>query len=101
MENKLQRYFIWVYPLKGMFKFNYWNRPNLVEFIGFLIKAVIIMLGLGFGIYIWWFYIGSLLSSIAIIWSSTIKTIPTLIWFNMVWSLLSIIVILRHFGVIS
>jgi len=51
-----------------------------------------------FGISIWWIYIIALVTSLALIWSSTVKTLPTLIWFNLIWSALAITFLLKHFG---
>lgn len=87
----------WFQALKKMFRRDYWSRANFVEFIAFVIKALIIVPGLLFGIEIWWFYIFSFVSSLGLVWSSTIKTIPTLIWFNILWMFLSIIFIVRYF----
>ena len=87
----------WIYALKTMGKRKYWNRPNTVEFIAFIVKGMIIIPGLLFGIQIWWFYIFAALSSLGLIWSSTKKTIPTLIWFNILWTTLAIIAIAKHF----
>ncbi len=79
-----------------MFNRNYWNKPNTVEFFAFVAKAVIIIPGLLFNKQIWWLYIFALVSSLMLIWSSTVKTIPTLIWFNILWSLLAITAIIKH-----
>ena len=90
----------WFYALKTMGKKEYWTRANTVEFFAFVAKAMIIIPGLLFDISIWWFYVFALVSSLALIWSSTIKTIPTLIWFNILWSILAIVFILKHFGLV-
>ena len=95
MKNKYS--WEWVAALKTMRNRQYWNRPNTVEFFGFFVKALIILPGLVFGIQIWWLYIFALVSSLAIIWSSTVKTIPTLIWFNLVWSIVAFLAIAKHF----
>lgn len=87
----------WIYALKTMGKRKYWNRPNTVEFFAFIVKAMIIIPGLLFGIQIWWFYIFAALSSLGLIWSSTKKTIPTLIWFNILWTTLATVAIAKHF----
>jgi hypothetical protein len=87
----------WIYALKTMGKKKYWNKPNTVEFFAFIVKAMIIIPGLLFGIQIWWFYIFAALSSLGLIWSSTKKTIPTLIWFNILWTALAIVAIAKHF----
>jgi hypothetical protein len=96
MKNHMQ----WVVALKTMSKKEYWNKANTVEFLAFVAKAAIIIPGLLFDISVWWFYIFALISSLGLIWSSTVKTIPTLIWFNILWSFLAIIYILKHFGVL-
>jgi hypothetical protein len=90
------RHLQWLFALKKMFAKEYWNKPNTVEFFAFVIKALIIIPGLLFGIEIWWLYIFALFSSLALIWSSTIKTIPTLIWFNILWSALAIIFLVKY-----
>jgi hypothetical protein len=80
-----------------MGKKEYWNKENTVEFFAFAVKGMIIIPGLLFGIEIWWLYIFALISSLALIWSSTVKTLPTLIWFNILWSSLAIIFLVRYF----
>ena len=90
----------WVVALKSMGKKEYWNKANTVEFFAFVAKGVIIIPGLLFDITIWWLYIFALVSSLGLIWSSTVKTIPTLIWFNILWSALAITFIAKHFGLL-
>ena len=87
----------WLAALRTMKFRGYWNKPNTVEFFAFVAKAIIIIPGLLFGIQIWWLYIFALVSSLMLIWSSTVKTIPTLIWFNILWSILAITAIVKHF----
>ncbi len=87
----------WLYALRTMKFKEYWNKPNTVEFFAFVAKAIIIIPGLLFGIQIWWLYIFALVSSLMLIWSSTVKTIPTLIWFNILWSFLASTAIIKHF----
>jgi hypothetical protein len=87
----------WMQALKTMGHRGYWNRANTVEFFAFVAKAVIIIPGLLFDIQFWWLYIFALVSSLGLIWSSTVKTIPTLIWFNILWSILAIVAIVKHF----
>jgi hypothetical protein len=41
-----------------------------------------------------------LISSLALIWSSTVKTLPTIIWFNILWTILASLTILKHFNII-
>jgi hypothetical protein len=64
---------------------SYWNRENTIEFFAFMTKLIIIIPGLLFGVQFWWLYIFALVSSAALIWSSTVKTLPTLIVFNGAW----------------
>lgn len=90
----------WVIALKTMGHKKYWTRANIVEFFAFVVKGAIIIPGLLFDISIWWFYILALISSLGLIWSSTVKTIPTLIWFNILWSILAITYIARYWGIL-
>jgi hypothetical protein len=90
----------WLDALKTMKYKKYWDRPNTVEFFAFMTKIAIIFPGLLLGKQFWWLYAIALISSLALIWSSTIKTLPTIIWFNILWSLLAILSILKHFNII-
>jgi len=90
----------WLDALKTMKYKKYWNKPNTVEFFAFMTKIAIIFPGLLLGKQFWWLYIFALISSLALIWSSTVKTLPTIIWFNILWSLLATLSILKHFNVI-
>jgi hypothetical protein len=87
----------WLYTLKTMKYKEYWNKPNTVEFFAFMTKAAIIIPGLLFNTQIWWLYIIALLTSLSLIWSSTVKTLPTIIWFNILWSFLATAAIVKHF----
>lgn len=87
----------WYLALKTMKNRSYWTKANSVEFFAFVVKGTIIIPGLLFDIQIWWLYIFALVSSLMLIWSSTVKTIPTLIWFNILWSILAILAISKHF----
>ena len=86
----------WLTALKTMGNKNYWNKANTVEFFAFVAKGAIIIPGLLFDKQWWWLYIFALVSSIMLIWSSTVKTIPTLIWFNILWTALAITAILKY-----
>ena len=86
----------WYYAIKTMFIKNYWNKANIVEFFAFATKLCIIFPGLLFGKQWWWLYIFALVSSLALIWSSTIKTLPTIILFNIGWSILATTAILKY-----
>jgi len=90
----------WFDALKTMGHRKYWTKANTVEFFAFVVKGTIIIPGLLFDVSVWWLYIFALVSSLALIWSSTVKTIPTLIWFNILWSALAITYILRYFNII-
>lgn len=88
--------FEWIKSLKNLSNKSYWNRANTVEFFAFMTKLCIIFPGLLFGKQWWWLYIFALVSSIALIWSSTIKTLPSVILFNIGWSILAITAILKY-----
>jgi hypothetical protein len=87
----------WIAALKTMRNKKYWNKPNTVEFWAFSTKLSIIFPGLLLGKQWWWLYIFALVSSLALIWSSTKKTLPTIILFNIGWSILASIALLKHF----
>ena len=76
---------------------SYWNRTNVIEFWAFSTKLSIIIPGLLFGIQFWWLYIFALVSSLALILTSTVKTLPTIIYFNVGWSILATAAIVKHF----
>lgn len=87
----------WVLAIKTMFNRSYWNKANSVEFFAFMTKLCIIFPGLLFGKQWWWLFVFALVSSIALIWSSTIKTLPSIILFNIGWSILATFAIIKHF----
>jgi hypothetical protein len=87
----------WITALRSMGHRKYWNRPNTVEFFAFMTKAAIIIPGLLFETQFWWLYIFALVTSLALIWSSTVKTLPTIIWFNIIWSILATAALVKHF----
>ena len=86
----------WLEALKKMGHKEYWNKANTVEFFAFVVKAAIIIPGLLFDIQWWWLYIFALATSFMLIWSSTVKTLPTLIWFNILWIFLAIAAIIKN-----
>jgi hypothetical protein len=86
----------WINALKTMRNKSYWNLPNTVEFFAFMTKAAIIIPGLIFGVQFWWLYIFALITSLSLIWSSTVKTLPTIIWFNIIWSILAATAIIKY-----
>ena len=88
----------WIDALKTMGNKKYWNKPNTVEFWAFTTKLYIIFPGLLFGKQWWWLYIFALISSLLLIWSSTKKTLPTIILFNIGWSILATLAIIKHWA---
>ena len=82
---------------RGLFLKEYWNKVNTIEFFAFSTKLLIIFPGLLFGKQFWWLFVFALVSSLALILTSTIKTLPTIIYFNIGWSILATAAILKHF----
>lgn len=74
----------------------YWTNYNIVEFVSWLAKAIIIIPGLIFGIQMWWLYFLTLATSLTLIWASNKKLLPTLVGFNTMWAWLSLMVISQH-----
>lgn len=77
---------------------DYWTTYNTVEFLAWATKAAVIVPGLVFGLEVWWLHVLTLGTSVALIWASMRKLLPTLIAFNTLWIFLSMTVILRHFA---
>lgn len=75
---------------------DYWTDYNVVEALAWLAKAIIIIPGLIFKIEIWWLYFFSLCTSIALVWASEKKLLPTLVGFNTMWIWLSLMVLAQH-----
>ena len=86
----------WIIALQTIRYKKYWNKANTVEFFAFMTKLCIIFPGLLFGKQWWWLYIFALISSLALIWSSTKKTLPTIILFNIGWFILAFTAILKY-----
>lgn len=82
---------------KQLFTKSYWNKVNIIEFWAFSTKLSIIIPGLLFGKQWWWLYIFAIASSLALIFTSTIKTLPTIIYFNVAWVILATTAIVKHF----
>jgi hypothetical protein len=74
----------------------YWTNYNIVEFVSWVAKAIIIIPGLIFGIQIWQLYYLTLLTSVTLIWASRKKSLPTLVGFNTLWAWLSCMVLAQH-----
>jgi hypothetical protein len=83
--------------VKDMSNRSYWTKVNTVEAWGFATKIAIIFPGLLLGRQFWWLYIFAIISSIALIWTSTHKTLPTVILFNVAWVVLASLSIFKHF----
>jgi len=83
--------------IKTMSSKSYWSRVNTVEAWGFATKIAIIFPGLLFGKQWWWLYIFAIISSVSLIWTSTKKTLPTIILFNVLWIILASASIIKHF----
>jgi hypothetical protein len=74
----------------------YWTNYNTVEFLSWGAKAIIIIPGLIFGISLWWLYFLTLFTSLALIWASNKKLLPTLVGFNTIWTWISCMVLAQH-----
>jgi hypothetical protein len=74
----------------------YWTNYNTVEFLSWAAKAIIIIPGLIFGVQIWWLYFLTLATSLALIWASNKKLLPTLVGFNTIWTWISCMVLTQH-----
>ncbi len=74
----------------------YWTNYNTVEFVSWAAKAVIIIPGLIFGVSLWWLYFLTLATSLALIWASNKKFLPTLVGFNTLWTWISCMVLAQH-----
>lgn len=81
---------------RNWFRRSYWTNYNVVEALSWLAKAVVIVPGLIFGINIWQLYFVTLATSVALIWASEKKVLPTLVGFNTLWIWLSLMVIAQH-----
>lgn len=74
----------------------YWTKTNIIEAWAFMTKIAIIFPGLLFEVQWWWLYIFALASSLALILTSTVKTMPTIIWFNIAWVFLASASIIKY-----
>jgi hypothetical protein len=78
------------------FSKEYWKPYNIVEAASWFAKVIIIIPGLVFGIQIWWLYFFAAITSLALIWASSKKLLPSLVAFNTIWTWLAIAVIVQH-----
>ena len=74
----------------------YWTNYNTVEFLSWSAKAIIIIPGLIFKISLWWLFFLTLVTSLALIWASNKKLLPTLVGFNTIWVWISCMVLAQH-----
>jgi len=74
----------------------YWTDYNIVEFVSWLAKAIIIVPGLIFGVSVWWLFFLTLATSLTLIWASNKKLLPTLVGFNTLWVWISCMVLAQH-----
>ena len=74
----------------------YWTDYNIIEFLAWMAKAIIIVPGLIFGIELWYMHFLTLCTSSALIWASMRKSLPTLILFNTIWICISLTIIIKH-----
>ena len=81
---------------KMWFTREYWTDYNTVEFVSWVAKAIIIIPGLIFGIQLWWLYFLTMFTSLALIWASNKKFLPTLVGFNTIWVWISCMVLPQH-----
>ncbi len=81
---------MWVSP-------KYWTNYNFVEATSYLSKMAIIVSQVLFYTTVWWFYLITLISSLALIWASNKKLLPTMILFNTAWVAVSCFVLSRTF----
>lgn len=96
-NNKIHKGNKIVNAIKTMSNRSYWTKVNTVEALGFATKIAIIFPGLLFDKQFWWLYIFAIISSVSLIWTSTRKTLPTIILFNVMWIILASLSILKHF----
>jgi hypothetical protein len=75
----------------------YWTNYNFVEASSYLSKMAIIVSQVLFYATVWWFYLITLISSLALIWASNKKLLPTMILFNTAWVAVSCFVLARTF----
>ena len=75
---------------------SYWTDYNIIEFMSWMAKAIIIVPGLIFGIELWYFYFLTLATSSLLIWASMRKSLPTLIVFNTIWIIISLTIIIKN-----
>lgn len=74
----------------------YWTDYNVIEFLSWMAKAIIIVPGLIFGIELWYMHFLTLTTSSLLIWASMRKSLPTLIVFNTIWIVISLTILIKN-----
>jgi hypothetical protein len=75
---------------------SYWTDYNTIEFAAWFAKGMIIIPGLVFHVEIWQLHLATLVTSSLLIWASMRKGLPTLLAFNTMWIMLSLVVVVRN-----
>lgn len=75
---------------------DYWTSYNIIDMLAWMAKGAIIIPGLIFGINIWQLYFVALATSLALIWASEKKLLPTMVAFNTLWAWISCMVLAQH-----
>lgn len=74
----------------------YWTTYNIVDMLAWMAKGAIIIPGLIFGMQIWQLYWIALATSLALIWASERKLLPTMVAFNTLWAWIACMVLSQH-----
>ena len=82
--------------MRKWFDKEYWTDYNIIEFLAWFAKALIIIPALIFHQEVWQLHFATLITSSLLIWASMRKGLPTLLAFNTMWILLSLIVVVRN-----
>lgn len=88
-ENIRNCYSIW-------FSREYWTSYNTIDMLAWMAKGAIIIPGLIFGVQIWQLYFIALITSLALIWASERKLLPTMVAFNTLWAWIACMVLAQH-----
>ncbi|MEN5315380.1 hypothetical protein [Pseudomonas koreensis] len=78
------------------FRQGYWTDYNIIEFLAWMAKALVIIPGLLFGREIWELHFLTLITSSLLIWVSMRKMLPTLLVFNTLWIAISSTIVVRN-----
>lgn len=78
------------------FRQGYWTDYNVIEFMAWMAKALVIIPGLILGQEIWELHFLTLITSSLLIWVSMRKMLPTLLAFNTLWIAISSTIVVRN-----